>query len=81
MNSYIQTDNPLAKVGTETVQVKINVIIPLSANSYQLRWKEAKFTKEGTLAETARMTGVFTLELVTPLTTRNNESLFADNCF
>jgi type IV secretory pathway TrbF-like protein len=37
------------------------VIIPLSANSYQLRWKEAKFTKEGTLAETARMTGVLAI--------------------
>jgi type IV secretory pathway TrbF-like protein len=68
MNSYVQTANPLAKVGTETVQVEINVIVPLSANSYQIRWKEAVFTKEGALAETARMTGIFAIELATPKT-------------
>jgi type IV secretory pathway TrbF-like protein len=68
MNRYVQAENPLAKVGLETVQVEINVIVPLSKNSYQIRWREDIFTKEGALGETKRMTGVFAIELATPKT-------------
>lgn len=66
MNEIVKQDNPMLKVGKETVQVEINVIVQMSPNTYQIRWKEEVYSKEGALKESYRMTGLFTINIATP---------------
>lgn len=66
MNEIIKRDNPMAKVGEETVQVGINVIVRMSENTYQVRWNEDVFSKEGATKESYKMTGLFTINITTP---------------
>jgi len=68
MNEIVKQENPLGKVGNETVQVEVNVIVKMSENTYQIRWREDVFAKEGALKESSRMTGIFTVSLRTPKT-------------
>lgn len=75
MNEIIKRENPIAKIGHETLQAEINVIVPMSKDTYQIRWKEEVYTKEGTLKDTYRMTGLFTIEFVPP---RSEKELLAN---
>lgn len=70
MNEIIKRENPIAKIGQETLQAEINVIVPMSKNTYQIRWKEEVYTKEGTLKDAYRMTGLFTIEFAPPSSER-----------
>jgi type IV secretory pathway TrbF-like protein len=65
MTSIVQKDNIVAKVGRETIQVNLSVIIPLSQDSWQIRWNEDVYTN-GALKESYKMSGVFTVEFGTP---------------
>lgn len=71
MNEIVKQENPLNKVGMETVQVGVNVIVKMSENTYQVRWQEEVFSKEGALKESYRMTGLFTISMSTPKTEKD----------
>jgi len=67
MNNYIKEDNPITKLGKITTQVEINVIVPISKDTYQIRWQEKVFDKDGGSVETYKMTGIFSI-IVSPPT-------------
>lgn len=59
-------EQPLQKVGRETVAVQIKSVVLLSAETFQVRWEESTFNQEGSFAGTRNMTGLFTVEVAPP---------------
>ena len=60
-------DNPLKKIGEQTVSVKpISIVRVGGSNSFQARWKESRYSKNGAPIDEYTMTAVFTLEFDTP---------------
>jgi len=66
LNEIAQKEQPLAKLGSETVSVQVRNVVPLSKDTYQVRWEEIRYSKEGATIESKNMTGAFTVELDPP---------------
>lgn len=66
LNEIAQKEQPLAKLGMETVSVQVRNVVPLSKDTYQVRWEEIRYSKEGATIESKNMTGAFTVELDPP---------------
>lgn len=68
LNHYLQSEDIAKTLGHKTVQVKINVILPLteSNNSYQVRWVETRYSLDTGNKETVEMSGVFTIAIKPP---------------
>ncbi|HOJ78464.1 MAG TPA: conjugal transfer protein TrbF [Bacillota bacterium] len=66
MSQIVKVEEPLKKIGTETVQVDINVVVAMSKDTYQIRWREDVYSKEGALKDSYWMTGLFTFDFSTP---------------
>lgn len=66
LNEIAQKEQPLQKVGQETVSVQIKSVVPLSADTFQVRWEENCFDKEGMTIAARNMTGLFTVEISPP---------------
>ncbi len=66
LNAIDQREQPLAKVGVETVTVRIKSVVQLSSKTYQIRWEETTISREGVPTETRGMTGIFTTEITPP---------------
>jgi type IV secretion system protein VirB5 len=66
LNEIATKEQPLAKLGKETVSVQVRNVIPLSKDTYQVRWEETRYSKEGAVMETKTMTGSFTVEIDPP---------------
>lgn len=61
-------DSPLSKVGRETVTVQLQSVLPIAANTYELRWSQSAYGREGALIESSTWTATFTLEFEPPAT-------------
>ena len=61
-------DSPLSKVGQETVTLQLQSVLPIAADSYELRWSQSSYQREGVLKETSTWTATFTLEFEPPAT-------------
>lgn len=72
MNAFMTQSNMAGRIGTETSQVEVTVIVPLSKDSYQIRWKETTYDMQGTQKDVIKMTGLFTIDLAPP---RDEKSL------
>lgn len=68
MTDIVKKEDPLAKVGQETVQINIQSIVAVSDNTYQVRWAESLYGSDGKQKDTYRMTGNFTIEISPPKT-------------
>ena len=68
LNHYLQSEDIAKALGHKTVQVEINVILPLteSNNSYQVRWIETRYSLDTGNKETVEMSGVFTIAVKPP---------------
>jgi len=66
MAEYIKKDDPMKSIGKEMVSVTINSIVNATKDTYQIRWKEERFSKEGGLVGTSYMTGLYTLVFQPP---------------
>ena len=66
LNAIAIKERPLERVGQETVWVDIKGVVPLSKDSYQVRWEESSFSKDGLPGGRKSMTGLFTVELDPP---------------
>jgi len=66
LNEIANREQPFAKIGQETVAVHVKSVVPLSKDTYQIRWEETDFSKEGVSTGTKGMTGIFNIELVPP---------------
>ena len=69
-------DSPLKRIGQQTVTFTIISVVQVAGTeSYQARWKERVFDKNGALLDHYTMTGVFTIEFETP---RDEKTLFVN---
>ena len=60
-------DSPLKKIGEQTVTVQpISVIRVANSKSFQARWTEVVYGKNGGVKEQRTMAGVFTIEVSPP---------------
>lgn len=78
LNSITNADeqSPLKRIGQETATAAlISVTRVAGSESFQVRWKEARFSKNGAPVEDYTMTGVFTIEIDTP---KDEETLLAN---
>lgn len=68
MNEIMKKENPLEKIGEETIAVTPTAIVKMSDKTYQVRWTEDVYSKEGAPKSSYRMTGLITIELSPPTT-------------
>lgn len=66
MRDVMKQENLTGKLGKETVQIDVQVVVPVSSSTYQVRWIETSFSKEGKVIENRKMTGLFSIEIVPP---------------
>jgi type IV secretion system protein VirB5 len=66
LNEIALREEPFSRIGFETVAVRMKSVVPLSRDTYQLRWEEATYSKEGVTLGTKGMTGIFNIEIVPP---------------
>jgi len=66
LSEIAQQEQPLKRIGQETVAVQIKSVVPLSAKTFQVRWEESTFSKEGIPVGLRNMTGLFTVEISPP---------------
>lgn len=66
LNEIAIKEEPLKKVGQEAVSIQIHNIVPVSKESYQLRWEETTYSRDGITIGTRNMTGIFTVEINPP---------------
>jgi type IV secretory pathway TrbF-like protein len=70
MNEIVKKDDPMARVGQETVSITPTAILKMSENTFQVRWTEDVFSKEGSPKETYRMSGLISVDFSKPTTER-----------
>ena len=55
--------SPLSKIGEQTVAIEVIAVTPVGGSkSYQVRWRETTYSREGALRDAAIMSGIFTIE-------------------
>lgn len=60
-------DSPLARIGQEVVNVQlVSVVQVTGSQSYQARWVETVYSKDGGFKERYNMTGIFAVEMEPP---------------
>jgi type IV secretion system protein VirB5 len=67
LNEYARDNDPFTRVGRETVAVEVTSVVRASDSSFQVRWLERIF-EGGSLKDTKRLTGLFSLVLTVPKT-------------
>jgi type IV secretion system protein TrbF len=66
LNEIAVREQPFAKIGQETVAVRVKSVVSLSRDSVQVRWEETSFSKEGVSTGVKGMTGIFNIEIAPP---------------
>jgi type IV secretion system protein TrbF len=66
LNEIAVREQPFSRIGLETVSVRMKSVVPLSRDTYQVRWEETDFSKEGVSTGVKGMTGIFNVEVVPP---------------
>ena len=61
-------ESGLATVGQETVTLQLQSVLPITVDTYELRWSQSTYGHEGVLKDTSTWTGSFTLEFEPPVT-------------
>jgi type IV secretion system protein VirB5 len=64
-NTLMKQENAAEKIGRQTIQVNIKVVIPISDKNFQVRWTETIY-ENGSLKESNNMTGLFMLSFGQP---------------
>lgn len=68
MNTIMTQADPLSRIGKETVQVLLSVIVPVTKKTFQIEWQEVVYGSDGKPKNSYIMTGFFTIELSPPKT-------------
>jgi type IV secretory pathway TrbF-like protein len=66
MTGIVKKENPASLIGSETREIDITSILPISNSSYQIRWKETSYVADGTQKEQLNMSGIFTFDVIMP---------------
>jgi len=67
LNDFARQRDPFKAIGERTVSVEVTSVIRASPDSFQLKWTEQSF-RNGTLENTERWTGIFTVVIRRPTT-------------
>lgn len=65
-DELFKKDNMLDRIGMETSQISPKSILQQTPNSYQARWTEEIYGKDGTVKQKYNMAGTFTIEISPP---------------
>ena len=65
LNAFAKANDPFANAGTQAVNVEIVSVLPRSAHTYQVQWRETQFNA-GASGATEAWTGLFTTKVVAP---------------
>ncbi len=68
VNSYFKDHSPFEKQKKESVNVKIDSIVPINENTYQIDWHEIAFDKKGNKLRTDFFRASATILIVPPTT-------------
>lgn len=69
LNVWAQApDSPLSRVGRETVTLQLQSVLPIAQDTYELRWSQSTFGRDGVPKDTSTWTATFTVEFQTPTT-------------
>jgi type IV secretion system protein VirB5 len=63
---FFNANNPVLIGETETVQVMVNSVLSMSADSWQAEWTEERYTLGGDKVNTKHCRGIFSTAVVTP---------------
>lgn len=63
-----QPDSPLNRVGAQTVTLQLQSVLPIAADTYELRWSQSTFGRDGVPKDTSTWTATFTVEFEPPTT-------------
>lgn len=63
-----QPESPLQQIGRETVTIQVESVLPITETSYEARWKESEYLKEGSLKSATTYTATFNIEVEPPAT-------------
>lgn len=68
MNEHMKKENIVERLGTETSIISVNSILSVadSSNTYQIRWTESIYGKDGSKKSTYGMSGIFSIEVAIP---------------
>ncbi|RWF86805.1 MAG: conjugal transfer protein TrbF, partial [Mesorhizobium sp.] len=66
INNWFRSNSPFEKARTATVAVKVNNIVPLSNQSYQIDWTEYERDRKGKETAVRRFRAVATVTLTPP---------------
>jgi len=68
LNAYVQKNDPFARLATERVSVDMISMVPLSAESWQVDWKESVWGVHGEPLGDSYWRGIFKIVLKQPQT-------------
>lgn len=68
VNSYYQEHSPFERLSKETVRVKVNSIVPINKNTYQVDWEEIVSDPRGLKLRTDNFKASITILIVPPTT-------------
>ena len=66
METAVRTEQFAGRIGKETIAVTVAAVLPVSSNTYQIRWQEDVFTSAGGRKESYKMSGMFTVAVSPP---------------
>ncbi|MBT1077217.1 conjugal transfer protein TrbF [Geobacter grbiciae] len=66
LNEIAQKEQPFSHIGQETVAVQVINVTAMSKDTYQVRWNETVYNREGVTIGSQSMTGLFSIEFQPP---------------
>ena len=66
MNGIVNQENPASLVGTVTREVNLTSVLPITNDSYQIRWQETSYAADGSKQDQVNLSGIFTIEVLAP---------------
>ncbi len=84
MNAYMRVHDPFERAKSETVTVDVRSVLPISAQTWRVEWREEKRKRDGTEPASTEMQATITLTISAPsdeATLRLNPSGLYVNAF
>jgi len=67
LTTYHRNKNPYRRAANETVEVTVNVVVPITPSTWQIEWTEDTKQRSGKLIDTKQYQGTITTTLAPPI--------------
>ncbi|GLU28239.1 VirB8/TrbF family protein [Brucella sp. NBRC 12950] len=67
ISAYHRDDDPYRRAAYETVEVKVNAVVPVTDTAWRVEWTEINKQRSGKVIETKNWEGTFTVEVIPPV--------------